>query len=160
MSMVGHEAPGGALQVLRIGPVCIGTMPNEPFAEIGLEFRKRSPVQPAFLVELAHGSFGYMPTARHFELGGYETWLGSKALQAARLGEDARHAAGNGGRGSRGEVIVHGTFVCGGLSQGMHLMSYAGDYAVGHSRAAERRGRSEGRVFSPRAAARRAESAT
>jgi hypothetical protein len=69
------------LQVLRIGPVCIGTMPGEPFAEIGLEFRKRCPVQPAFLVELAHGAFGYIPTARHFEWGGYETWLGSCAFE-------------------------------------------------------------------------------
>jgi len=69
------------LQVLRIGPVCIGTLPGEPFAEIGLEFRRRSPVQPAFLVELAHGSFGYIPTARHFAWGGYETWLGSCAFE-------------------------------------------------------------------------------
>ena len=57
------------------------TMPGEPFAEIGLEFRKRSPVQPAFLVELAHGSFGYIPTAKHYEWGGYETWLGSCAFE-------------------------------------------------------------------------------
>ena len=82
VGMVGREASVAVpLQVLRIGPVCIGTMPNEPFAEIGLEFRKRSPVQPAFLVELAHGSFGYLPTARHVELGGYETWLGSRAFE-------------------------------------------------------------------------------
>ena len=69
------------LQVLRIGPVCIGTIPGEPFCEIGLEFRQRSPVQPAFVVELAHGSFGYVPTAKQFELGGYETWLGSSAFE-------------------------------------------------------------------------------
>jgi hypothetical protein len=82
VGMIGGEASVAVpLQVLRIGPVCIGTMPNEPFAEIGLEFRKRSPVQPAFLVELAHGSFGYLPTARHYELGGYETWLGSSAFE-------------------------------------------------------------------------------
>ena len=69
------------LQVLRIGPVCIGTMPGEPFGETGLEFRRRSPVQPAFLVSLAHGCFGYLPPPRHFELGGYETWLGSGAFE-------------------------------------------------------------------------------
>jgi hypothetical protein len=70
-----------ALQVLRIGDVCIGTMPNEVFCEIGLEFRKRSPVQPAFLVSLTHGYFGYLPTARHHALGGYETWLGTSRLE-------------------------------------------------------------------------------
>jgi hypothetical protein len=69
------------LQVLRIGDVCIGTMPAEVFCEIGLEFRKRSPVQPAFLVSLAHGYFGYLPTPRQHELGGYETWLGTSRLE-------------------------------------------------------------------------------
>ncbi|MGI6419076.1 MAG: hypothetical protein ACOX1P_25785 [Thermoguttaceae bacterium] len=69
------------LQVLRIGPACIGTMPGEPFCEIGLEFRDRSQMQPAFLVEWAHGGFGYIPTAKHFEWGGYETWLGSCAFE-------------------------------------------------------------------------------
>jgi len=69
------------LQVLRIGPACIGTMPNEVFCEIGLEFRKRSPVQPAFLVSLAHGYFGYLPTPKHHELGGYETWMGTSRFE-------------------------------------------------------------------------------
>jgi len=69
------------LQVLRIGPACIGTMPGEPFCEIGLEFRKRAAMQPAVLVEWAHGGFGYIPTAKHFEWGGYETWLGSCAFE-------------------------------------------------------------------------------
>ncbi|MEN6493576.1 MAG: hypothetical protein ABFD16_04730 [Thermoguttaceae bacterium] len=69
------------LQVLQIGPACIGTMPGEPFCEIGLEFRKRAAMQPAVLVEWAHGGFGYIPTAKHFEWGGYETWLGSGAFE-------------------------------------------------------------------------------
>jgi hypothetical protein len=69
------------LQVLRIGSVCIGTMPTEVFCEIGLEYRKQSVVQPAFLVSLAHGYFGYLPTPRHFPLGGYETWIGTSRLE-------------------------------------------------------------------------------
>lgn len=69
------------LQVLRIGDVCIGAMPNEVFCEIGLEFKKRCPLQPAFLVSLAHGYFGYLPPPRHHELGGYETWLGTSRLE-------------------------------------------------------------------------------
>jgi hypothetical protein len=82
MNMIGREATVAVpLQVLRIGSVCIGTIPGEPFCQIGLEFRKRSPVQPAFLVELAHGSFGYVPTAEQFAWGGYETWLGSCAFE-------------------------------------------------------------------------------
>ena len=62
------------LHVLRIGDVCIGTMPAEVFCEIGLEFRERSPIKPAFMISLAHDYLGYLPTPRHFELGGYETW--------------------------------------------------------------------------------------
>lgn len=69
------------LQVFRIGPVCIASMPCEVFCEIGLEFKKRSAVQPAFLVELAHDSLGYLPTPRHFALGGYETWLGTSRME-------------------------------------------------------------------------------
>jgi len=74
------EAIPVPLQVLRIGDVCIGTMPTEVFCEIGLEFRKRSPVGSAFLVSLAHGYFGYLPAPRHHALGGYETWLGTSRL--------------------------------------------------------------------------------
>ena len=69
------------LQVLRIGEVAIGTMPNEVFCEIGLEFKDRSRLQPAFLVSIAHGYYGYLPTPRHFELGGYETWIGTNRLE-------------------------------------------------------------------------------
>jgi len=69
------------LQVLRIGDVCIGSLPNEIFCEIGLEFRQRSPVQPAFLVSLAHGYFDYLPTPKQHELGGYETWLCTNRLE-------------------------------------------------------------------------------
>ena len=33
------------------------------------------------IVELANGYYGYMPTPRHFELGGYETWLGTNRVE-------------------------------------------------------------------------------
>lgn len=69
------------LQVLRIGDVCIGTMPCEVFCEIGLEFKSQSPIQPAFMIELAHGYFGYLPTPRQMKLGGYETWIGTNRLE-------------------------------------------------------------------------------
>jgi hypothetical protein len=69
------------LQVLRMGDVCIATMPCEVFCEIGLEFKRRAAQQPAFMVELAHGYFGYLPTPRQHKLGGYETWLGTNRLE-------------------------------------------------------------------------------
>jgi hypothetical protein len=69
------------VQILRIGDVCIGTMPCEVFCEIGLEFREKCPAKHAFMVELAHGYFGYLPTPRHMQLGGYETWIGTNRLE-------------------------------------------------------------------------------
>lgn len=69
------------LQVFRVGPACIAAMPCEVFCEIGLEFKKRSAVRPAFMVSLAHDGLGYLPTPRHFELGGYETWLGTSRME-------------------------------------------------------------------------------
>ena len=69
------------LHILRIGDVCLGTMPCEVFAEIGLDFKRRSPLPHSFMVELAHGYFGYLPTPRQHQLGGYETWLGTNRLE-------------------------------------------------------------------------------
>jgi hypothetical protein len=69
-------------QILRIGDICIGSSPCETFAETGVEFRKRSPFPKSFMVELAHGYYGYMPTPRHFELGGYETWPGTNNTES------------------------------------------------------------------------------
>ncbi|MCA9173610.1 MAG: neutral/alkaline non-lysosomal ceramidase N-terminal domain-containing protein [Planctomycetales bacterium] len=75
------ETTTAPLHVLRIGDTCIGTMPFEVFSEIGLEFKKRCPLPNGFMVELAHGYFGYLPTPRQHRLGGYETWLGTNRVE-------------------------------------------------------------------------------
>ncbi len=69
------------LQVLRIGDVSLATMPCEVFCEIGLEFKRRTPLRPGFMVSLNHGYYGYLPTPRQHDLGGYETWLGTNRLE-------------------------------------------------------------------------------
>ena len=69
------------LQAFRIGDVGIATFPNEVFSEIGLEMKARSPLRPAFVVSLAHGYYGYLPTVEQHKLGGYETWLGTNQLE-------------------------------------------------------------------------------
>jgi hypothetical protein len=68
------------IQVFRIGDVLLGTMPCEVFCEIGLDFKRRLN-QPGFMVSLAHGYFGYLPTPRQHDLGGYETWIGTNRLE-------------------------------------------------------------------------------
>ena len=69
------------LQVLRIGDICLGTTPCEAYTEIGQAFQKHSPFKNTFMVELNHGYIGYLPTPRHFKLGGYSTWPGTNYLE-------------------------------------------------------------------------------
>ena len=69
------------LQVFRIGDIAVATSPCETFAEMGMEFKKRSPLARSFMVELGHAYMGYLPTPRHFALGGYETWPGTNSLE-------------------------------------------------------------------------------
>ena len=62
------------LQSIAIGDLCINTTPCETFVEIGLELKKLSPFGTTFIIELANGYNGYLPTPRQHEWGGYETW--------------------------------------------------------------------------------------
>jgi hypothetical protein len=69
------------LQTIRIGEVAIAAIPFEVFVEAGLEIKEKCPLDHAFTIELANGSYGYLPTAAQHELGGYETWLGTNYVE-------------------------------------------------------------------------------
>ncbi|MCA9000131.1 MAG: hypothetical protein KDA80_24250, partial [Planctomycetaceae bacterium] len=69
------------LQSARIGDLAIAAIPFEVFVEIGLEIKDKSPFADAFTIELANGSYGYLPTPEQHELGGYETWMGTNNVQ-------------------------------------------------------------------------------
>lgn len=69
------------LQAARIGDLSIAAIPFEVFTEIGLEIKEKSPFADAFTIELANGSYGYLPTPAQHELGGYETWMGTNNVQ-------------------------------------------------------------------------------
>lgn len=69
------------LQTFRIGDLGIAAIPFETFAETGLEIKDRSPFNQNFTIELANGSFGYLPTPEQHRLGGYESWLGTNFFQ-------------------------------------------------------------------------------
>lgn len=69
------------IQAIRIGDLAICTMPFEVFAEIGLELKSESPFKDTFVVELANGAYGYLPTREQHEFGGYETWLSTNRVQ-------------------------------------------------------------------------------
>jgi len=77
----GPEFANLKLQALRVGDIGIAAIPCEVFTEIGLTIKELSPLRPTFIMELANGHYGYLPTPRHFDLGGYETWLGTNLLE-------------------------------------------------------------------------------
>jgi hypothetical protein len=62
------------VQAMRIGNLGVVAIPCEVFAEIGLDIKSRSPLNPTFTIELANGYNGYLPTQAQHKLGGYETW--------------------------------------------------------------------------------------
>lgn len=69
------------VQTHRIGDLAIAAMPFEVFAEIGLDLKQRSPIQPLMNISIANGSNGYLPTPEQHRLGGYETWIGVNKVQ-------------------------------------------------------------------------------
>ncbi len=72
---------GIPLQVFRIGDLGVAAIPFETFAETGVAIKNKSPYKPSFTIELANGSFGYLPTPEQHALGGYETWLGTNRVE-------------------------------------------------------------------------------
>jgi hypothetical protein len=85
------EPAKAPLQVVRIGDICIGTTPCETYTEVGQTFQQGSPFAHTFMVELNHAYLGYLPTRRHFELGGYSTWPGANCLEAQASEEIVDH---------------------------------------------------------------------
>jgi len=61
------------VQAIRIGSVALVGVPAEPFAEIGVEVKRRSPAGRTLFCGYSNGLTGYVPTAEAFEEGGYET---------------------------------------------------------------------------------------
>ena len=65
------------LQTIIIGDLAVVAIPCEVFAEVGLDIKRRSPFQTTFVIGLANGYNGYLPSPKQHELGGYETWRSS-----------------------------------------------------------------------------------
>ncbi len=69
------------LQTFRIGDLGVATSPFETFSDTGMELKEKSPFKTTFMIELANGYHGYMPTPEQHELGGYETWLSTNKVE-------------------------------------------------------------------------------
>jgi neutral ceramidase len=60
------------LRFVAINDAVIWTAPVEMFCEIAMAIRERSPFKHTFYFGYTNGWFGYLPTAKGFEEGGYE----------------------------------------------------------------------------------------
>ena len=73
---------------IRIGDdFAIVTNANELFCEIGMSIKTQSPFRHTMVAELTNGAHGYVPTAKAFEGGSYETWFGEHSYLTTRAGE-------------------------------------------------------------------------
>ncbi|MBI5820711.1 MAG: hypothetical protein HZA88_17215 [Verrucomicrobia bacterium] len=73
---------------IRIGDdFAIVTNPDELFCEIGIAIKKGSPFKHTMVAEQTNGAHGYVPTAKAFEGGSYETWFGEHSYLTTRAGE-------------------------------------------------------------------------
>jgi len=60
---------------VKIGDSGIMTIPAEFFCGLGMRIKESSALKPIFVIELANGCVGYIPTLDAFDGGGYETDL-------------------------------------------------------------------------------------
>jgi hypothetical protein len=72
------------LQGIRVGEAVFIAVPAEVFVEIGLQLKKRAP-QKTFIVGIANGYIGYMPTSESYGAGGYEVVSARCASETHRL---------------------------------------------------------------------------
>ncbi len=86
------------VQSFRIGGLGIVAFSGEPFVEMGLAVREKSPFEGQFVIGLANHHVGYLPTERAFEEGGYETWRAKTSYlhpsAAARMTTEALRQLG------------------------------------------------------------------
>jgi hypothetical protein len=69
------------IQALRVGDFVLVTFPGEPFAEVGLRIKKRSPFPNTFVAGCTNGRIGYAPTADAYDKDAYEDALTPLAPQ-------------------------------------------------------------------------------
>ena len=73
------------LQAIRIGDLGIASIPFEVFTEIGLEIKEKSPLAKSFTIELANGSYGYLPTQNS------TNWAATKLGSGRTKSRNKRH---------------------------------------------------------------------
>ena len=76
-----------------VSGICIGddfaivTNADEIFCSIGLSIKQHSPFKHTMVAEQTNGAHGYVPTAKAFGNGSYETWFGEHSYLSTKAGE-------------------------------------------------------------------------
>ncbi len=73
------------LQAIRIGSIVFLSMPDEPFAEIGMEICASSPFEHTLFSGYSNGISGYLPIRSAFAEGGYEVSVSLYSPDAAEV---------------------------------------------------------------------------
>jgi neutral ceramidase len=81
------------VQAFRIGELAIVALPGEPFCQIGLSIKGKSPFKQTMLVGMANDYAGYLPTEEQHALGGYETWRAKSSFLEVRAATQIQQAA-------------------------------------------------------------------
>ncbi len=71
------------LHAVRLGDVAIVTNEFELFTDFGVQMKARSPAIQTFVLQLAAGSYGYLPNERAVRGGGY-----SAVIQSSKIGPE------------------------------------------------------------------------
>ena len=65
------------VHIVRMGTVAFASNPFELFLDFGNQIKARSSAEQTFLVQLANGTEGYLPTAKAEANGHYSAFIGS-----------------------------------------------------------------------------------
>jgi len=65
------------VHMIRLGTIAIATNPFELFLDYGNQIKARSPAEQTFLVQLANGTEGYLPTEKAEKGGHYSAFISS-----------------------------------------------------------------------------------
>ena len=65
------------VHIMRLGTIAIATNPFELFLDYGNQIKARSHAEQTFLIQLANGAEGYLPTKKAEQSGHYSAFIGS-----------------------------------------------------------------------------------
>jgi hypothetical protein len=91
-SMQGRERKTW-VQAIVVGDIALVGVPGEFFTVLGQEIKRRSPYRYTYVFELANDYVGYIPDARAYERGGYQTGTGLHSFLEKGSGEAVVDAA-------------------------------------------------------------------